>query len=167
MGPAALCDECGAPLAPAAARCPRCGASLTAPVKPARPAAGAARAERAWALSSRATAAFALAGQLTQWLSIAHHGATAWSLARAALTLAVGAFVWRRLRARSEATLVVWPWVMNASAAVMALTFLATERWMPLRGFDLWLTAWAWATVVVYAAVLWGLRRVVLAGAVG
>lgn len=167
MGPAALCDECGAPLAPAATRCARCGASLTAPVKPARPAADPLRVARGWSLAAQATAAFVLAGQLTQWLSIGHHGATGWSLTRAALTLAVGAFVWRRLRARSEATMAVWPWVMNASAAVMALTFAATERWMPLRGFDLWLTAWAWATVVVYAAVLWGLRRVVLAGAVG
>ncbi len=56
---------------------------------------------------------------------------------------------------------------MNASVVVMALTFAATMRWAPLRGFDLWLTGWAWATVVAYAAVLWRQRRVVLAGAVG
>ena len=56
---------------------------------------------------------------------------------------------------------------MTASVGAMALTFAATERWAPLRGFDLWLTAWAWATVVVYATALWRWRRVVLSGAVG
>lgn len=61
----------------------------------------------------------------------------------------------------------LWGWVMNASVVVMALTFAATMRWAPLSGFDLWLTAWAWATVAAYAAVLWRLRRVVLSGSVG
>jgi hypothetical protein len=167
MGPAALCDDCGAPRAPGASRCARCGADFTVPLKPGRAATDPARLNRAWAFAARATAAFMLAAQLTQWLSIAHHGATAWSLGRAAVTLAVGTFVWRRLRARSEATLAVWPWMMIASAAVMALTFAATERWLPLRGYDRWLTGWAWATVVAYAATLWRLRRVVLAGSVG
>ena len=107
-----------------------------------------------------------LAGQVTQWLSVAHAGRSTWGLARAFVTLAVGIFVGWQLRRRSEVTLVVWGWVMNASVVVMALTFAATARWAPLRGFDLWLTAWAWVTVVVYAAVLWRLRRVVLAGSV-
>ena len=162
----ALCDECGAPRATTSAPCPRCGAAATVA---GAPAAGVdpARAARAWAAATRATAAFVLAGQVTQWLSIARHGATPWALARAAVTLAVGVFVGRRLARRSAATLVVWGWVMNASALVMALTFAATERWAPLRGFDLWLTAWAWATVAAYAAALWRLRRVVLGGAVG
>jgi hypothetical protein len=83
------------------------------------------------------------------------------------VTLAVGLFVGWQLGRRSEVTLVVWGWVMNASVVVMAVTFAATMRWAPLGGFDLGLTAWAWATVAVYAAVLWRLRRVVLAGAVG
>jgi hypothetical protein len=167
MDAPALCDECGAPRPAEGARCGRCGAAFTSPVKPARPPADPAREARAWRTVTRATVVFVLAGQLTQWLSIAHHGATPWSLARALATLAVGVFVGWRLARRSELTLVLWSWVMNASVVVMALTFAATTRWAPLRGFDLRLTAWAWATVAVYATALWRLRRVVLAGPVG
>jgi hypothetical protein len=167
MDAPALCDECGAPRLAGAARCGRCGAAFTGSVKSPLAPGDPAGAARAWRAATRATVAFVLASQLTQWLSIAHHGATAWSLGRALVTLAVGVFVGRQLGRRSELTLALWPWVMNASVVVMALTFAATMRWAPLRGFDLWLTGWAWATVVAYAAVLWRQRRVVLAGAVG
>lgn len=164
MDAPALCDECGAPRAAGAAACGRCGAAFTGTVKTAA-VGDPARAARAWGLATRATGVFVVAGQATQWMSIAHHGATAWSLGRAAVTLAVGLFVGWQLARRSEAALVVWTWVMNASVAVMALTFAATLRWAPLRGFDLWLTAWAWLTVAVYAAVMWRLRGLVLAEA--
>ena len=167
MGAPALCDECGAPRATGSARCGRCGALFTDPVRSSTATVDPARADRAWTLATRATGVFVVAGQLTQWLSIAHTGITAWGLARAMVTLAVGVLVGWQLGRRSELTLVVWSWVMNASAVVMALTFAATARWAPLGAFDLGLTAWAWGTVVVYAAVLWRLRRVVLAGAVG
>ncbi|MBK6533130.1 MAG: hypothetical protein IPF99_27140 [Deltaproteobacteria bacterium] len=61
------------------------------------------------------------------------------SLAGAGL-LALGLLVAWQLGLRSELALVLWGWVMNASVVVMALTFAATARWAPLRGFDLWLT---------------------------
>ena len=167
MDAPALCDECGAPRLPGAGRCGRCGAAFTEPVKVREATADPARVASAWAWASRATWAFVLAGQLTQWLSVAHAGPSTWGVARALGTLAVGLLVAWQLRRRSELTLVLWGWVMNASVVVMALTFAATARWAPLRGFDLWLTAWAWATVAAYAAALWRLRRVVLSGSVG
>ena len=124
-------------------RCARCGAAFTDAVKAHRSTEDTARAARAWRLATWATLVFVAAGQVTQWLTIAHDGLTAWRLSRALGLLALGLLV------------------------VMALTFAATARWAPLRGFDLWLTVWAWATVAAYAAVLWRLRRVVLSGSVG
>jgi hypothetical protein len=163
----ALCDECGAPRASGGGRCARCGAAFTDAVKAHRSTEDTARAARAWRLATWATLVFVAAGQVTQWLTIAHDGLTAWRLSRALGLLALGLLVAWQLGRRSELALVLWGWVMNASVVVMALTFAATARWAPLRGFDLWLTVWAWATVAAYAAVLWRLRRVVLSGSVG
>ena len=163
-----LCDECGAPRVTGATRCNRCGATPNEVARPAAAVVDPVKAARAWRLALGATAAFVLTNQLTQWLAIAHaKHLSHWALARAAVTLAVGATVAALLARRSEVTLVLWTWVMNASAVVMALTFAATARWAPLHRFDLGLTAWAWATVVTYAAALWRLRRVVLPGPVG
>lgn len=167
MSAPALCDECGAPSTSGGGRCARCGAAFTDAVKAPRRAGDPARAARAWRLATRATLAFVAAGQLTQWLVIAHDGLTAWRLSRALGLLALGLLVARQLDRQSELALVLWGWVMNASVVAMALTFAAAMRWAPLRGFDLWLTLWAWATVAAYAAVLWRLRRVVLSGSVG
>jgi|JI10StandDraft_1071094.scaffolds.fasta_scaffold628852_2 hypothetical protein len=166
MDAPSLCDECGAPWMTADIRCTRCGALrtevTTAPTLVEGPAA-----ERAWRTIVGATVVFAAVQQATQWLAVAHGGATAWAVSRALLILAATAWAWRRLSRRDATALVVWSWVMAASVVVMALTFAATERWAPLRGFDRWLTAWAWATVVAYAVGLWRWRRVVLAEAVG
>ena len=166
MDAPALCDECGAPWMTADIHCKRCGALrtevTTAPTVVEGPAA-----DRAWRTIVGATVVFAVVQQATQWLAVAHGGATVWAVARALLILAATAWAWRRLSRRDATALVVWSWVMIASVGAMALTFAATERWMPLRGFDLGLTACAWATVVAYAAGLWRWRRVVLAGAVG
>lgn len=167
MDAPALCDECGAPKVAGAARCNRCGAALTEVARPAVAVVEPAKAARAWRLSLWATVVFVLANQGTQWLAIAHGRASNWSLARAFVTLAVGVAVASLLARRSEVTLVLWTWVMNASVVVMALTFAATARWAPLGRFDLALTAWAWVTVAAYAATLWRLRRVVLPGPVG
>lgn len=167
MDAPALCDECGAPRAVGAVRCGRCGAVFTEPVSAPRETADPAKVARAWSMATRATWAFVLAGQLTQWLSVAHSGPSTWGVARALGTLAAGLIAAWQLGRRSELALVLWGWVINASVVVMALTFAATARWAPLRGFDLWLTAWAWGTVAAYAAALWGARRVVLSGPVG
>ncbi len=168
MDAPSLCDECGAPWMTGDIRCKRCGALRTEVTTPA-PAAvveGPAS-DRAWRLIAWTTGAFAAVQQATQWLAIAHGGPSIWSIFRAFLILAATAWAWRRLSRRDATTLLLWSWVMTASVVVMALTFAATERWMPLRGFDLWLTAWAWATVAAYAIALRRWRRVVLAGAVG
>lgn len=160
-----LCDECGAPRPEGGGRCARCGAT-PADEAPRAAAIATPATEAAWRSIGRATVAFAVVQQATQWLAVAH-APSAWGVARALLTLAVTALAGWRLARRDEAALVLWSWVMVASVGAMALTFAATMRWMPLRGFDLGLTVWAWATVVVYATRLWGCRRVVLAGAVG
>ena len=161
----ALCAECGAPRSAEASRCARCGGVFDADT-PAAPPVDAAKAARGWSLARWATLAFVLAGQATQWVWIAHRGSTALSLLRAAVTLLVGVLVGRSLVQRNEVTLVVWGWVMNASAVVMALTFAGAMRWARLTGFEVAVTAWAWVTVVAYAVVLRGVRRVVLGEAV-
>lgn len=160
-----LCDECGAPWATGADRCARCGARRDAgPTQPAVVEGPAV--ERGWATLARLTVGFVMLQQVAQWAAVAHGPVTAWGVGRALVTLAASLWAWRRIARRDGAALVLWSWVMAASVAVMALTYAATERWAPLRGFDLGLTAFAWATVAVYTVALWRLRRVVLAGAV-
>ncbi len=166
MDAPSLCDECGAPWMTADIRCNRCGALRTEVTTPALTVVESPASDRAWRLIAWTTAAFAVVQQATQWLSLAHGGPTTWSIFRALLILVATAWAWRQLSRRDATALVVWSWVMVASVVAMALTFAATERWMPLRGFDRWLTLWAWATVVMYAVALWRWRRVVLAGAV-
>ena len=112
MDAVALCDECGAPRGPGASICGRCGEIFTQTVKAPRANTDPTRVTRAWDLAVRATVAFVLAGQVTQWLSLAHAGRTTWGLARAFVTLAVGIFAGWQLHRRSEVTLVLWGWVM-------------------------------------------------------
>lgn len=160
----ALCPECGAPRKSPQIACTRCGAAGIVAATGDEPA-GQDRplnAARAWRLALHATIAFVLASQVTQWLWIAVRGASVFSLARAAFTLAAATYAGVRLARRDEAALVVWGWVMNASVVVMAMTFAGAMRWTRLGSFDIALSAWAWTTVLAYAAVLRGARRVVL-----
>ncbi len=163
----ALCAECGAPRDAHAARCARCGAEEpSASPAPLDHSTNDPKVQRAWRLAVRSTVVFVLAEQAVQWTWIAVRGASAFSLARALLTLAVALWAGARLARRDAAALVVWGWVMVASALAMALTFAGALRWTRMPAFDVALTGWAWAGVLGYAAVLRGVRRVVLGEAV-